>query len=407
VVGDDVQRYVVISADTHGGAKLLDYREYLPRRWHEEFDRWASTFTDPWGHLQADDTRGDWESDRRIRDLEADGIVAEVMFPNTVPPFYPTFGLFTPQPRTRPEYERRFAGIQAHNRWVADFCAEAPGRRASFVQVFLNDVDDAVTEIRRGKAAGLPAVLLPGAPPNHPVEPLHDPRYEPIWSVCEELEMPVNQHIGTGGPDVAGDRPADGAIMGYELAFFGHRSLWHLIFGGVFDRHPNLKFVMTEEGLGWVEPELVKLDAWVRLLARAGSAGNLLGDAVGRLSLTPSEYARRNCYIGASFCSIDEIKTRGAIGVDHIMWGADYPHVEGTTPYSREALRATFADVDGDDCRKIFATNAADVYGFDMSFLHGVARNVGPTVQETHTPLERYPERSTLEDHLGPLPARS
>src|SRR5262249_38216814 len=106
-------------------------------------------------------------------------------------------------------------------------------------------------------------------------------------------------------------------------------------------------------------------------------------------------------------CGIEEIKTRDVVGVDHIMWGADYPHVEGTTPYSREALRATFADVPVDECRRIFAGNAAAVYGFDLELLAGVAGRVGPTVEEIHTPLDRYPEGSHLEEHLGLLPTSS
>src|SRR5579859_2749116 len=130
---DELDRYVVISADTHGGGKIPAYKDYLATKWHAEFDVWAEAFADPWANLQNDAIRGDWGSDRRVADLEADGIVAEVMFPNTVPPFYPTYGVFTPQPRTRDEYERRWAGVQASNRWVADFCSQAPGRRRSFV----------------------------------------------------------------------------------------------------------------------------------------------------------------------------------------------------------------------------------------------------------------------------------
>jgi predicted TIM-barrel fold metal-dependent hydrolase len=397
--------YLVISADTHGGGRILDYKPYLASKWHDEFDAWAAGFSDPWGHLQNDDIRGDWGSDRRVADLEADGIVAEVMFPNTVPPFYPTYGVLTTQPRTREEYERRWAGVQASNRWVADFCAQAPGRRRSFVQIFLTDVDDAVAEIRRGKDAGLGAVLVPGAPPNHPViAPLNDLRYEPIWMVCEELGMPVNLHIGTGLPDMDPDRPGEGAVLGFEGAFFGHRNALHMICGGVFERHPSLHLAITETGLGWVGTDLPALDVFVAAMGKPGSAANLLGSETSKLPLTPSEYFRRNCYIGASFCLPSEIGARFEVGVDHVMWGSDYPHIEGTTPYSREALRATFADVPVEECRRMFGLNAAEMYGFESGFLTTIADRVGPTVAETHVPLDRYPEGSRLEDLFGPLP---
>ena len=100
-----------------------------------------------------------------IAELEADGVVAEVLFPNTIPPFFPSGNLVAPQPSPE-EYERRWAGLKAHNRWMVDFCNEAPGRRAGIAQIMLNDVDDAVDEIRwaagcrthrRHPAAGRPA----------------------------------------------------------------------------------------------------------------------------------------------------------------------------------------------------------------------------------------------------------
>src|SRR5205085_1542347 len=80
----------------------------------------------------------------------ADGIVAEILFPNTVPPFFDESGLVA-LPPTEADYDRRWAGLQAHNRWMADFCAAAPGRRAACVQVFVNRIDDALAEIRWAK----------------------------------------------------------------------------------------------------------------------------------------------------------------------------------------------------------------------------------------------------------------
>jgi len=147
-------RYIVVSADGHAGADLLDYKPYLASRWHDEFDAWVATFQNPFGDLAGDDASRNWDSNRRVSELEADGIVAEVLFPNTIPPFWPSGALVSPAPTTA-DYERRFAGLQAHNRWLADFCAQAPRRRAGVAQVFLNDVDDALAEVRHAKEAGL------------------------------------------------------------------------------------------------------------------------------------------------------------------------------------------------------------------------------------------------------------
>ncbi|MGW9038853.1 amidohydrolase family protein, partial [Streptomyces sp. NPDC055721] len=175
-------RYTVISADCHAGADLLDYRPYLEKRHHEAFDAWAAGYVNPYEDLLADTADRNWNSQRRLRELEADGIVAEVLFPNTIPPFFPSASLMAPAP-TREEYELRWAGLRAHNRWLADFCADAPGRRAGVAQILPNDVDEAVREIRRAKEAGLTGgILLPGAPPGSGVPELYAEAYDPIWA---------------------------------------------------------------------------------------------------------------------------------------------------------------------------------------------------------------------------------
>jgi hypothetical protein len=74
------------------------------------------------------------------------------------------------------------------------------------------------------------------------------------------------------------------------------------------------------------------------------------------------------------------------------MWGTDYPHLEGTQPYTREALRATFHDVPEDEVRAIVGTNAAKVYGFDLDALQPLVDQIGPTVEEIATPLDHLPE---------------
>ena len=337
--------------------------------------------------------------------MEGDGICAEVLFPDTLPPFFPSSAVFANQPRTREDYERRFAGIRAHNRWAVDFCAAAPGQRKSPVQVFLYDIDDAVAEIQRGHEAGLSGVLVPGVAPNHPLEGLWSKRYDPIWALCEELDEPVVQHVGAGTPDLGTDS-AEGGTLLFETFFYAHRSLSHLIFGGVFERYPELKFVMTEEGLSWTIDELRRLDHYfANIIANPAlpEARSFAYEAFRKLSLKPSEYFRRNCYIGASFLPPSEIAARTSPGVDHVMWGSDFPHNESTYPFSREALRATFASIPDDECRKMLSENAAAVYGFDLDLLAPIAARVGPLVEETHVPLEEYPAGSHLEFYMGSL----
>ncbi|MET8690740.1 amidohydrolase family protein [Streptomyces sp. NPDC004732] len=395
-------RYTVISADCHAGADLLDYRPYLESRHHDAFDDWAATYVNPYEDLLADTADRNWNSDRRVAELEADGIVAEVVFPNTIPPFFPSASLMAPAP-TPEEFEQRWAGLRAHNRWLADFCAAAPGRRAGVFQILLNDVDLAVEEIHRSVEAGLTGgLMLPGTPPGSGLPELYSAAYDPIWTACAELGVPVNHHAGSASPPL-GEEPAARAVFMVETTWFSHRALWHLAFGGAFRRHPELKLVLTEQGSGWIPGVLDMLDYYhARLVAaaqRAGGAGTAeskfgagLADAMGK---GPSEVWRDNCFVGASFMRPHEAAMRDRIGLDKIMWGSDYPHDEGTYPYSREGLRISYAGLPRDEIAAMVGGNAARVYGFDLERLGQIAARVGPTVGELDDPLKKTPADAT------------
>lgn len=392
-------RYTVISADCHAGADLLDYKPYLESRHHDAFDAWAATYVNPYEDLLADTADRNWNSDRRVAELEEDGIVAEVVFPNTIPPFFPSASLMAPAP-TREEYEQRWAGLRAHNRWLADFCAAAPGRRAGVFQILLNDVDQAVEEIRRSVKAGLTGgVMLPGTPPGSGLPELYSSAYDPIWAACAELGVPVNHHAGSASPPL-GEEPAARAVFMVETTWFSHRALWHLVFGGAFRRHPDLKLVLTEQGSGWIPGVLDMLDYYHgRLVAAATKAdtaeskfGAGLADSMGK---GPSQVWRENCFVGASFMRPHEAALRDRIGLDKIMWGSDYPHDEGTHPYSREGLRLTYAGLPRDEIAAMVGGNAARVYGFDLDRLGEIAARVGPTVQELDEPLKEAPADAT------------
>jgi predicted TIM-barrel fold metal-dependent hydrolase len=383
-------RYVVISADGHAGGDMDDYRVYLDARYRDRFDAWRADYVVPFPDLEGPNASRNWDSDRRLADTEADGIVAEVLFPNTVPPFYPKSSLTArPPAASSEEAELRWAGLRAHNRWLADFCAAAPGRRAGIVQILLTDVDAAVDEIRWARDAGLTGgVLLPGAPPGTGLEPLYARVYDPIWAVCQELGMPVNHHSGSAVPPMD-ETAVDKVVFLLEVTWWAHRAFSHLVFGGVLERFPRMQLVLTEQGTAWIPEELARLDYFFdRMHSAAGSQEvEWGGQVVAGLSLKPSEYWARQCHVGASFIRPAEVPLRDAVGVDRIMWGSDYPHRESSFPYSNEALRLSFAGVDAPEVQAMVGGNAAAVYGFDIEALAPVAARVGPMVDEIARPL--------------------
>jgi predicted TIM-barrel fold metal-dependent hydrolase len=224
--------------------------------------------------------------------------------------------------------------------------------------------------------------------------------YEQLWAAFAETDLTINTHgngafqnnfFGTDEPWLS-SVPAD--VVANETTYFNaQRTMNHLISAGVFERYPDLRFAITEVGptAYWVKHKLRDLDF---LEARSRSR-ELVNQKVGRkapfakpvLSRKPSEYFARNVFLGVSFMERSDAEVRYDFGVDRIMWGADFPHHEGTYPYTREALRATFYDVPANELRAMLGETAAIVYGFDMGALRDVAAKIGPTVDEIAQPL--------------------
>jgi len=392
-------RYTVISADCHAGADLLDYRPYLDPEYRDEFDRWASEFINPFADLSEPDAERNWNSDRRNSDLDGQGIAGEVIFPNTVPPFFPKGSLSAPPPTDQRDLELRWAGLRAHNRWLADFCSLSPERRAGVGQILINDLDQAVAGVHDIAKAGLRGGgLLPGVPPDSGMPPLYAEHWEPLWAAFAEAGVIVNHHAGNSGPSPEPEWGTAFAVWVYETHWWAHRVLWQLIFNGTLERHQDLVLVLTEQGSGWLPAALDSLDVTAARFARPTSAiSRFAGPDASSLPRRPREYWARQCYVGASFMRPVECEQRHRIGIDRIMWGADYPHYEGTSPHTLEALRHTFSSVDPVEVQAMLGTNAASVYGFDLDALAPLGARVGPSVEQVATPLDAVPEgaRST------------
>jgi predicted TIM-barrel fold metal-dependent hydrolase len=185
------------------------------------------------------------------------------------------------------------------------------------------------------------------------------------------------------------------AVFMVELGWFSHRVFWHMAFGGAFARHPGLKLVLTEQSAGWVPGVLTMMDhAYSRFRNPDTAESRFGGELVKAVTEPPSYYWQRNCYVGASFLRPCEAPLRYDIGVDRIMWGSDFPHTEGTYPYSTEALRNTFAGIATDEVAAMVGINAADVYEFDLDLLAPIAAKVGPKVDEVDVPLDSVPPDS-------------
>jgi predicted TIM-barrel fold metal-dependent hydrolase len=327
---------------------------------------------------------------RRLSVLEDQGVHAEVTFPGPV-----LTGGISPAmyagAHTSKNLEPVWPAIRAYNRWLAEFCSAAPGRRAGVIPIDFHDMDRAVKEVAWARESGLfGGVMLPAMTVTSGLPGYSDDYYEPFWTACEEHQMVINLHTGASGMATDGKQlydPIRGGFLGlYEVFVFTRRPLWFMIFGGVFDRHPNLRVAVTENGVQWL-PSLIR---------DMESFFDTHGGAPIRsyLALRPQEYFDRHVFLGGSLMKRQEAEMREEIGVDRLMWGADYPHLEGAAPVHRQVLRHVFGGMPEPDLRKILGANAVTLWGFDGDQLQAVADRVGPTVEDLSSTisLDQFPE---------------
>lgn len=176
-----------------------------------------------------------------------------------------------------------------------------------------------------------------------------------------------------------------------EVGFYSQRPLVQFILAGIFERFPGLKFAITETGCHWVPPLLKQLDGMLSQIRSTGRTGELAYDVETVPPLSATEYFRRNCWMGVSQPGLSDMAAREYLGPDRFMWGSDYPHSEGTGPFTREHLRQVTQGIPEPELRAILATNVAALYDFDLDALAPLAAQVGPTVAEIAEPLRELP----------------
>jgi predicted TIM-barrel fold metal-dependent hydrolase len=322
--------------------------------------------------------------------MDESGIAAEVIFAGGQnSQGVPFLGSGFDAGRKGTALEFRKVGERIWNEWLSDFVSTSTSRLVGVMQVPLWDVDYAVKEIETFHERGLKAVNFPSPRSDFPA--YNDPSYDPVWTICSERHIPLVSHSGGGEISLGAGGPGGTAILMAETWWLCRRHLPQLIFGGVFERFPGLKVVFTEQRVGWVADTIEEYDS----LYFSDIADPALRASIG--NRPPSEYFRENCYIGASFLAPFEVALRHDVGVRNLMWGDDYPHVEGTWPSTLLSLRDTFAGVPEGDARLILGDNAIDVYDLDRDGLRSIAKRIGPLPSQVNVPVDP----SELPIHVG------
>ena len=255
-------RYVVISADGHAGGDVLDYRPYLEQRWHDEFDAWAAAYEIPFDDLKGDLGERNWDSARRLADLEADGQVGRGHLPEHGAAVLPEVVAHGPAARAHRGRRRAPMGRAAGPQPLARRLLRrlAPGRRAGIIQVTLHDIEASVAEVRWAKEAGLTGgVLLPGTPPGCGLPAAVRARTTSRSGRCARSSRCRSTTTAVRPTPPMGPDPEDAVMFLLEITWFSHRALTALMVGGRV-RAPSrtCSVVFTEQGTAWVPDELMQ-----------------------------------------------------------------------------------------------------------------------------------------------------
>ena len=284
--------------------------------------------------------------DVHVQDMDLDGVAGAVL--------YPTAGM---QIYKVEDSDLLSACARAYNDHVAEFCGRHPGRLKGIAILNVDSIEESVEELERSRALGLAGALVPVGPKVR----YDHPSYEPLWAAAEQSETPLTLHIGTerGAPNTG---IAASAMDPVAMSAWAHElriSLAALIFGGVFERHPNLKIVVAEFEISWAFYLLHRMDDTYQHRV-SGLKGRRF-----QTSALPSDFFRQNVYISFQEDAVG-VQMRGHIGPDRLMWGADYPHAEATFPRSREIVDDIFEGVPIKEKVTMTRDNAARLYDFSF-----------------------------------------
>ena len=286
--------------------------------------------------------RGNPSADR-YADMDYDGVDAEILFPNK--------GLTN---WSSPDPAMHVAMCRVYNDWVHEVFAGS-SRTFPTACVAPADISACVAEIERVAKLGFHSVTMP--PLVTGGKGYNLPDYDPVWSALEETGMPVCFHAGTGkDPRTAtGD---GGAIINYVVHAMNTvlEPTVQLCASGVFDRHPKLRFATIEAGAGWVPYALFAMDEGFRKHAFWVSP---------KLKDKPSEYFKRHGHASFQEDPIG-VELRHLLGIDSLLWGNDYPHIEGTWPYSDDVTSKLMAELTKEEKAKIVGLNAASLFNIDV-----------------------------------------
>jgi predicted TIM-barrel fold metal-dependent hydrolase len=287
--------------------------------------------------------RSGWDPKCRIADQDRDGVVAEVI--------YPTVGMMI---CNHPDYAFKRACFQAYNRWLAEYCDEDTKRLIGLGQCAMSSVEETLQDLRDIKALGFAGAMLAGNPAE---EDFDHPMYDPVWELALELNLVLSFHILTSKSDDLTTQRGP-KINSFQAIIRGCQDIMGtFIFGGVFDRFPDLKIVCVEADAGWVPHYMYRMDHaydrhryWMK---------------APKLEQMPSDYFRENIYLTFQDDWV-AFATKDLMNVKRLMWANDFPHSDSTWPNSQEMLAEHTKNLTKQEIDWVLRENVADLYSLNF-----------------------------------------
>jgi uncharacterized protein len=282
------------------------------------------------------------DPDRRIADMERDGVDAEVIF-----------GILGAATRLG-DHEAAAEMFRIYNDWLVDFCGHYPARHIGLACLPYGDIDASVKEVYRVAKRGLRGLELSCS---WNMEPMWHPMWEPLWQAVNDVNLPLHFHTFPSLPPGVRERQTGltrraaffTSVAGFQMNLVN--ILAAVIGSAVLERYPNVRISFGEIGIGWLPYALDRMDfEWEDRFRDLG------------LTMRPSDYWRRQCKATFQF---DRIGTKliDDMGVETLMWGSDYPHPDGVWPESSKYIEEQFGHLSPDVVRKITCENAGRFYG--------------------------------------------
>lgn len=362
-------KHFMISADCHANepydflSSRIDkkYHSRLPRmETDDKGDKWQITegyrpirirFKQP---LEGEDglrNSSGANPEDRLKDMAADGVDAEIIFPNKGLAMWAT-----------PDSEFAMAQCRCWNDWAWETFGSYNDRMSPVACLATGDMAGSIAEVERTAALGFRALTLPCKPvfgPHDARQPNYNlPMFDPLWAVIEETGLPITFHVSTGR-DPRAATGNGGAVINYVSHSLAPtiEPVANLCASGVLERFPKIRFATIEAGIGWVAWVLTAMDEaykkhhmWVQP----------------KLQGLPSDYFRAHGF--ASFQEDEPGLHDAQIHdlTDNFMWANDYPHHEGTWPHSAAAIERTMNFLSEEERAKILGLNAARFFKFEV-----------------------------------------